>query len=76
MGTFGTAMDLGIGVGAIVWGMTAEAFGFPAMYVAASLMGLVGVALLLGGTARRGRPVVTDEVDEKDAGQLGRRSAG
>ena len=41
------------GVGSIAWAMTAEAFGFPAMYVAASLMGLVGVAVLLAGTARR-----------------------
>ncbi len=55
MGTFTTAMDLGIGVGAVVWGVTAEAFGFPAMYVAASLMGLLGVALLLAGAARERR---------------------
>jgi MFS family permease len=53
MGTFTTAMDLGIGIGSIVWGMTADGFGFQTMYVAASLMGLVGVALLLGGTIRR-----------------------
>jgi MFS family permease len=52
MGTFTTAMDLGIGVGSVVWGVTAEAFGFPAMYVAASLLGLVGVAVLLAGTTR------------------------
>jgi MFS family permease len=55
MGTFTTAMDLGIGVGSIVWGVTAEAFGFQTMYVAASLMGLVGVAVLLGGTIGRGK---------------------
>lgn len=52
MGTFTTAMDLGIGVGSVVWGVVAQAFGFPAMYVAAGLMGLVGVGLLLAGTAR------------------------
>ena len=68
MGTFTTAMDLGIGVGSIVWGMTAEAFGFQTMYVAASLMGLVGVAVLLAGTARRGRRIVAGELDEKRAG--------
>jgi MFS family permease len=61
MGTFTTAMDLGIGVGSIVWGMTAEALGFQTMYVAASLMGLVGVALLLGGTIRRGGRTVAGE---------------
>ena len=68
MGTFTTAMDLGIGVGSIVWGMTAEAFGFQTMYVVASLMGLVGVAVLLAGTARRGRRTVAGELDEKSAG--------
>ena len=61
MGTFGTAMDLGISVGSIVWGVTAQAFGFPAMYVAASLMGLVGVALLLGGATRGKRRRVAGE---------------
>jgi MFS family permease len=71
MGTFTTAMDLGIGIGSIVWGMTAEAFGFPAMYVAASLMGLVGAALLLAGAAHRGgRPSAAGELEEKSAGQL------
>ena len=68
MGTFTTAMDLGIGVGSIVWGMTAEAFGFQTMYVAASLMGLVGVAVLLGGTLGRGRRTVAGELEEKSAG--------
>ena len=55
MGTFGTAMDLGIGVGAVVWGATAEAFGFQTMYVAAGVMGLVGLAVLLAGAGRSGR---------------------
>ncbi|OPZ43091.1 MAG: Inner membrane transport protein YajR [Actinobacteria bacterium ADurb.BinA094] len=51
MGTYTTAMDLGIGVGSVVWGVVAQSLGFAAMYVAASLMGLVGVALLLAGAA-------------------------
>lgn len=51
MGTYTTAMDLGIGVGSVVWGVVAQSLGFGAMYVAASLMGLVGVALLLAGAA-------------------------
>jgi MFS family permease len=68
MGTFTTAMDLGIGVGSVVWGVVAEAFGFPAMYVVASLMGLAGVALLLAGTARGRRRLVTDELEGKRAG--------
>lgn len=53
MGTFTTAMDLGIGVGSIVWGLIAEAFGFEPMYVVASVMGLVGVAVLLIGARKR-----------------------
>jgi len=53
MGTFTTSMDLGIGIGSVVWGLIAEAFGFQAMYVAASFLGLIGVAVLLAG-ARRG----------------------
>ena len=68
MGTFTTAMDLGIGVGSIVWGMTADAFGFQTMYVAASLMGLVGVAVLLGGTIGRSRRTAAGELEEKSAG--------
>jgi MFS family permease len=68
MGTFTTAMDLGIGVGSVVWGVTAEAFGFQTMYVAASLMGLVGVAVLLGGTMRRGRRTVAGELEGNGAG--------
>jgi MFS family permease len=59
MGTFTTAMDLGIGVGSVVWGVVAQAFGFPAMYVAASLMGLVGVAVLLTGAAQARRRAAT-----------------
>jgi len=51
MGTYTTAMDLGIGVGSVVWGVVAQSLGFATMYVAASLMGLVGVALLLAGAA-------------------------
>ncbi len=53
MGTFTTAMDLGIGVGSIVWGLVADAFGFRPMYVVASIMGLVGVAVLLAGARKR-----------------------
>jgi MFS family permease len=62
MGTFTTAMDLGIGVGSVAWGVTAEAFGFQTMYVAASLLGLVGAAVLLAGAARGRRRVVADEL--------------
>jgi len=42
--------------------MMAQAFGFQAMYVAASLMGLVGVAVLLAGTARRRARVAPDDL--------------
>jgi MFS family permease len=67
MGTFTTAMDLGIGIGSIVWGVTADALGFQTMYVVASLMGLVGVAVLLGGTLRRGGPTAAGEPEAKSA---------
>ena len=68
MGTFTTAMDLGIGVGSIVWGVMAEALGFQTMYVVASLMGLVGVAVLLAGTVGRGRQPAAGGLEEKSAG--------
>jgi MFS family permease len=55
MGTFLTAVDLGIGLGSVVWGVVAEAFGFQTMYVAASCMGLVGVVVLLAGSRKRSR---------------------
>lgn len=42
MGTFTTSMDLGIGIGSVVWGLVAEAFGYQVMYVVAGFMGLVG----------------------------------
>ena len=53
MGTFTTAMDLGIGIGAVVWGLIAEAFGFQVMYLVASFMGLLGVAVLLAGARKQ-----------------------
>jgi len=53
MGTFTTSMDLGIGIGSVVWGLIAEAFGFQTMYVVASFMGLVGVVVLLAGARKR-----------------------
>lgn len=53
MGTFTTSMDLGIGIGSVVWGLVAEAFGYQVMYVVASFMGLVGVAVLLAGARKR-----------------------
>jgi len=68
MGTFTTAMDLGIGIGSVVWGVVAQAFGFSTMYVAASLLGLVGVAALLAGSARGRNRVVADELNGESAG--------
>lgn len=53
MGTFTTSMDLGIGIGSVVWGLVAEAFGYQVMYVVASILGFVGVAVLLAGARKR-----------------------
>ncbi|TAK35710.1 MAG: MFS transporter [Chloroflexota bacterium] len=41
MGTFMAAFDLGIGIGAVVLGAVATAFGFGTMYAAAGLVGCV-----------------------------------
>ncbi|MDA8217073.1 MAG: MFS transporter [Dehalococcoidales bacterium] len=50
MGTFSTAMDLGIGGGALVGGFVAQAAGYPAMYAAAAGVALLALVVLLVGT--------------------------
>ncbi|MHB1413676.1 MAG: MFS transporter [Chloroflexota bacterium] len=49
MGTFSTAMDLGIGVGALLGGFVAQAAGYPAMYAAAAGAALLALVVLLAG---------------------------
>ena len=56
MGTFAIAMDLGIGVGSIAWGLVAQAFGFRAVWLGSAAVACVSLAVLLAGTlAGRGR---------------------
>jgi len=47
MGTFATAMDLGIGGGSFLWGFVAEWTGFAPMFVSAGAVSLVALALFL-----------------------------
>lgn len=49
MGTFSTAMDLGIGAGSMVWGVVAQAAGYQAMYLAAGGVALLALAVFLFG---------------------------
>jgi MFS family permease len=49
MGTFSMAMDLGIGLGSIVWGVVAQAAGYQAMYLAASVVALVALVVFVVG---------------------------
>ncbi len=47
MGTYMLAMDLGMGSGALIWGLVSDAWGFSRMYLIASLMPLVGMGVFL-----------------------------
>lgn len=53
MGTFSTAMDLGIGGGALLWGLVAQAAGYPAVYLGATAVAVLALVVFLAGT--RGR---------------------
>jgi len=46
-GTFFSAFDLGIGAGAVLWGIVARAFGYSAMYLTAAVPALVALAIYL-----------------------------
>lgn len=55
MGTFSASMDLGIGGGSFLWGFVAQGFGFPAMFLGAAGVGVMGMAVfLLGARQSRG----------------------
>jgi MFS family permease len=55
MGTFSSAMDLGIGGGSILWGVVAQLAGYEAMYAASG--GVAALAFVVfAASARRGRP--------------------
>lgn len=50
MGTFSTAMDLGIGGGSFVWGFVAQAAGYETMYTISGGVALLALAVFLAGT--------------------------
>lgn len=45
--TFFSTMDIGIGVGAIVWGMLSQVAGFPVVYGAAAFCGVISLVIYL-----------------------------
>jgi MFS family permease len=47
MGTFSTAMDLGISAGAIVWGIVAQYAGYESVYFLAAGVNLIGLVIIL-----------------------------
>ncbi|MCL5108940.1 MAG: MFS transporter [Chloroflexi bacterium] len=49
MGTFSAAMDLGIGLGSVIWGFVAQAAGYHAMYVASGGVALLALVVFLAG---------------------------
>ncbi len=58
LGTFTSAMDLGIGLGSIVWGVVAQQAGYEAMYAAAGAVALAALLVFLAG-ARGGALAVS-----------------
>lgn len=54
MGTFSTAMDLGIGTGSFLWGFVVQAAGYGTMYTLAGGVALLALAIFLFG-ARQGQ---------------------
>ena len=52
MGTFSSAMDLGIGLGSVIWGVVAQLAGYEAMYLASAAVALLALAAFLLGDRR------------------------
>ncbi|MCC7106498.1 MAG: MFS transporter [Chloroflexi bacterium] len=48
LATIASSFDVGLSIGALLWGVVAERFGFPVMFSAAALAPLVGLAFYLG----------------------------
>ncbi|MBI4637377.1 MAG: MFS transporter [Candidatus Rokubacteria bacterium] len=55
MGTYYTALELGIAIGAVGSGLAVGVVGFAGTFATAALMAAVGAGLALGGTLRHGR---------------------
>jgi len=55
--TFFSTLDLGIGLGAMAWGVVSQAFGFPAIFIGCIVtMFLAAIAFLLVMNKKRGSP--------------------
>jgi len=46
-GTFMSGFDLGIGIGSIIWGMTAKALGYSTMYLLAVMPVVISLVIYL-----------------------------
>lgn len=53
MGTFSTAMDLGISTGSFLWGFVAQTAGYGTMYVASGIVALIALVVFLIGAKSR-----------------------
>lgn len=63
-GTFMSGFDLGIGIGSIIWGMTAKAFGYSTMY----LLTIIPVLIALGIYVYLGK--VKSSIDTKQTNRI------
>ena len=57
MGTFTAAMDVGVGLGSLTWGIVADSAGFGAVYVGSAAVGMVGLVMLVAGGGLRSAAV-------------------
>jgi predicted MFS family arabinose efflux permease len=57
MGTFASAIDLGIGGGAFLWGFVAQKAGYPAMFLGAAAVAVVAIVVFVAGW-RTGGPAL------------------
>ena len=57
MGTFSSAMDLGIGLGSLIWGVVAQVAGYQVMYLAAGCVAILALGVFLPGARRKSSEV-------------------
>ena len=65
MGTFTAAMDVGVGVGSLAWGVLADAAGFGAVYVVSAAVAGIGLLLLVGGGGLRSTALADQHVSRE-----------
>ena len=56
MGTFSAAMDLGIGLGSVVWGIVAQMAGYHTLYLASGCVALLAAIVFVVGWRAQPRP--------------------